>query len=141
MELNSKLITITEAIELIASRDFREFDTRRSAKDRARKRVNYAIKKNELRPVEGKLQLKHFGFWARDVWPTKFNDLPAVSYPYSVEAPLSITVLPSIPMPQTLDDCYKEIRALRKEVELLKPLAEKWKNFCEGNRHKRKKPE
>jgi hypothetical protein len=142
MNLESKLITIAEAVRLIASRDHRKSDDKRTAMDRARKRIKYAIKKGDLRPDKSnKLELKHIACWANDIWPGKFTDIPSESYPYSINLPIVITVTASQSVPQTIEECQKEIRALRKEIALLKPLAEKWKNFCEGNRRKRKKLE
>jgi hypothetical protein len=71
-------LSLDDVAELIAELDLRPGDDKRSAKDRARKRAEYAVEKVKLiREKDDTFTFGNLVEWARDIWPDKFGNLPA----------------------------------------------------------------
>jgi hypothetical protein len=130
----------------------------RTTLDKVRKRLIYALRKDELQLMTiGPLEL-FFGAqvfaWARKKWPEAFGDIP-ITHDAKAESSLKIGVTArTFVYPGKLEDCHKLLRSTYDEVDLLehelrlaeleiarlKPLAERYEQNREKNRRSAKKP-
>jgi len=160
-------ITIAKAAELLAVRWHRNCDDKRSAKDRARKRI-VAAAKNEILPSPdgGKSFLvEKFVGWARSLtldgvsMDDKFKGFPAditISGTATVEITAEFWMVSQIPAPEVLAptewvdalkranqkwaECQRENERLRAENEHLRPLADRYEANRKSNQESAKKP-
>jgi hypothetical protein len=147
-----------EIATLIAMRVQPPGEELRTTLDKVRKRLIYALRKDELQLMtSGPLEL-FFGAqvfaWARKKWPEAFGDIP-VTQDAKGESHLKIGITArTFLYPGSLEDCHKLLRSTYDEVDLLeqelrlaelevtrlKPLAERYEQNREKNRRSAKKP-
>ena len=147
-----------EIATLIAIRVQPPGEELRTTLDKVRKRLLYALRKDELQLMTiGRLEL-FFGAqvfaWARKKWPEAFGDIP-ITQDATAQSNLRIGITArTFLYPGKLDDCHKLLRSTYDEVELLeqelglaerevarlKPLAERYEQNREKNRRSAKKP-
>ena len=77
-----ELISIVDAITLLADRDRRTHDVDRSRKARMRHHIQYAVENDQLSEVIRKGE-KHYVFgrlaaWAQGRWRGRYDDLPSI---------------------------------------------------------------
>jgi hypothetical protein len=154
-------ITKQEAIQLLAIRDSRKNDGDRSAKDRAKDTIKRAVKSGQLSLRDGgkRFLIEDFVGWARvRPWKGKLkHSFPFPQFPAQETRTHSTGVVyegfhagtflrhrlePDLP--HAIQEWSKweaetmilraENQRLRAEIDRLKPLAEKWENFCKVNR-------
>lgn len=129
-------ISISDAADMID--DFGKGNTKRIAKDRKQKRIDYAIKTGALRSTNGQLLLGEFVGWAQNKWKGQLIDYPAV-YFGKVAPATSQTCIKVLPHnPQTLDEAMQIIWRLQEENDSLRPDAEKRRNWNSNKGKKRK---
>ena len=127
---DNSLLTIAQAVALIASRDRRKGETDDSARDRARKRLMYAIavsykvpgspqRVEALRLVDVARRLLRVGDLARYLnvaFPGKFADVPTGDVTVALHGVAaraiagSIAQASSVEYPDTVPDCHAQIR-------------------------------
>lgn len=118
-------ISVSDAAKLFADRDRRKNDDARSAEDRARKAIQYAVKNNQLPSLDGgkTFLLADFVGWARSLnrngesWDSKFSGFPAhltISAELTVRRPqFDATFIREIARP-TVEAPVEWVEALRK---------------------------
>jgi hypothetical protein len=140
-------ISIESVVQLIVSRDFRTGDDRRSAEQRASKRLEYAIKKGWIARRDGGLLLHQVNAWLRKKWPGQFDELP--TFPTGrVSLPIVLVVVEPPPQrPATLDEAYAlilrqhdELQSFKIKLRALEPDAENWRRLKEKNTESAKLP-
>lgn len=135
-------LSLDDVAGLIAELDLRPGDDKRRAKDRARKRTEFAVKKGELiREKDDTFIFGNLVEWARSKWPDKFDNLPAFSHlQASVSASsrgvgdLDVFIKPP-ESPEQKDEMIfslqKRIAELEAEVDKLKPYLGKYRALCD----------
>lgn len=130
----------------------------RSARDKIRKQLVYAIEQGHLEctgpPQAKQLSMPQVRRWARDKWPEELNHL---NVRRQIEAVASAVLSVHADVhyyPGNLETCHKELRAAyarneklagelaaaQAEITHLRPLAEKYEQNRETNRTSAKKP-
>jgi hypothetical protein len=124
-------IPFDEVVRLIVERDSQPYDTPKSAKERAVKRLRYAIKNptikgeggaEKIRILErsGGLLSAHVFLWLKQKYPGRFDDLPDVSYG-DICLPIRVTVTAPPPnRPENVEQAFAKILAMHEEIQQLK---------------------
>ena len=147
-----------EIATLIAIRVQPPGEEMRTTLDKVRKRLIYALRKDELQLMKaGPLELffaAQVFAWTRKKWPEAFGDIP-ITHEANAASILKIGMTARTYLyPSKLNDCHKLLRSTYDEVELLeeelrlaerevarlKPLAERYEQNREKNRRSAKKP-
>jgi len=157
------LITLTDAIELLADRDRRKNDSDRERKGRMRERIRYAVANRELTETI-RHSTKHYTYgriaaWAQDNWPGKYDDLVAIRVPnsggmtathggrYRLKGSGSQIAVTLVECQLQLQQATLRINALEQALvvageyaERLRPDAENWRCQCAANKLNAKRP-
>lgn len=151
----SSIITRSDAVARIAERTCLPEDRAREAKNRVSKRISYAVKQGKLvESARGFFVFGELAAWVRDTWPGLFNDWPCrMSADYGSSGMCS-DIYDDVVLPGTIKRCHDVIgemhdrinsleRSLKDaqfEIERIRPLAERWEEFCNGNKENAGKP-
>lgn len=151
----SSIITRNEAVKRIAERTRLPEDREREAQNRVSKRIGYAVKQGKL--VESAPRVFLFddlAAWVRDTWPGLFNDWPCSMYSGYSSTAVCMSIFDVVVLPATIQRCHDVIGEMHEkinileqslkdaqlEIELIRPLAEQWEKFCNGNKENAGKP-
>jgi hypothetical protein len=149
---------LQEIATLIAIRVQPPGEELRTTLDKVRKRLIYALRKDELHLMTiGPLEL-FFGpqvfAWSRRKWPEAFGDIP-ITHDAKAKSGMKVGVTArTFVYPGKIDDCHKVLRSTYDELDLLeqelrlaeleiarlKPLADRYEENREKNRQSAKKP-
>lgn len=135
-------LTLDEVVELIASRDRRDGEGHRDAKNRTSKRIGYAVTTGKLHQAEdGSFTRADVIVWVSRNWPGMFDDFPVIGRLSATLPKMTCNSFGSGPMPETIEECHAQLKAaqqrvaaLEKEVADLKPDAEKYRANCKTNK-------
>ena len=150
---------LNEMATLLAFRVQKPGEDLRSTVDKVRKRMRYAVEKDELHVMGPSPQIQLFFAaqvfaWARKKWPERFCDV-SVRHDETVSDGLKIAVsVRDWHYPADVDECHRllraayedvellgeELAAANREIEKLRPLAERYEENRERNRQSAKRP-
>lgn len=151
-------LSLDDAATLLAGRDMRRGDTLRTAKDRNRKRILYAVQKNRLaRNPNDSFRVGALVAWAFRIWPTRFADLPRDPNIFAMEVSEGAhagEAMVDIHLPGNVEACHKLITAMAHnekrlmefarhliaERDALEPDAIAWRQLCRRNTASARKP-
>jgi hypothetical protein len=113
-------IGFDEVVSMISSRDRRSGDDNKTATDRARARLKYAIGKGSILRRSAGLCRYHVYAWLQQKWPGMFEDLPKV-WIGDVTLPLVVTITERPPAcPESLDAAHALLISMHEEIQKLK---------------------
>lgn len=109
-----------DAVELIASRIGRNYETAREVQNRISHIVGYAIEQGHLKEMApGVFLLREFGRWAREKWPGKFDILPRILQEDVLECAEGADASKVAITPATLERAIQLIKEFERNRELL----------------------
>lgn len=142
-------IALKEAAKLYADRDFRDGDDARSANQRARSAIGYALKKGSLSSPDGgkTFQIELLIGWMRSIvinnesWDDKFKGFPAdIELKFECVAPLPTCEVSIVAQSNSLDVANRkwavlqaEHEAMKAALELAQAKAARYDDICETN--------
>lgn len=150
-------LTLHDAAALFACRDKRPHELPRTRIDRWRHRIKTAVKKRLLAPVSDTYEICELVSWAmklkvkgQENWALTLRDLPHKMPGEEVKSQNSTAseIVMDTRLPAKVEHCHDEIRRLehekitlrqklaelQKEVDHLRPKAERYDRNCEKNR-------
>lgn len=148
-------IARADVVQLIAAETRRPNESIRQARNKVSHRITYAVDKGHLIKDPDGFKVGDLVLWMRSEWPRLFDDLPASPRQATFASTIKISDSYSARViPGDLDRCKAalndaydqidrltlELRAVQVELENLRPLAEKWEDFCAINKAKAKGP-
>jgi hypothetical protein len=156
------LITLPDAITLLAARDLRKHDSDRVRKARMRHHITYAVENRELTETI-RHGMKHYvfgriGAWAQDKWPGKYGDLLAIrdasvgsvtgvlrglagrSSGYQIPATLTECQAQLDQALQRIFTLGEELIVAREDADRLRPDAEAWQRQRATNKESAQRP-
>jgi hypothetical protein len=143
------IISRHDAVKEIAERIGRPDETEKESANRVSHLVGYALKQGHLATQpNGGFILGEVVAWARDKWPGRFTDLPAVVSDDVLDGIVCRDFMDMVVLPATLEKCHAQInqqhhqiaelsdalQAAKTEFERLRADAMKWWDLCEKNR-------
>jgi hypothetical protein len=154
------LVSLAQAVALIAARDKRKLDDERTARDRARKLLGRHIVGGSLSYADAGRRLLRVGQlvrFLREHFPGKFNDLPgdiAVATGGALSTAAGAATVSDLTLPGDLPRCHQAIRRLgarvaelettlaasAEQIANLEPDAQRWREFVASRRRSARKP-
>lgn len=147
-------IALKEAAKLYADRDFRDGDDARSANQRARSAIRYALEKGNLSSPDGgkTFQIELLIGWMRSIvisgesWDDKFKGFPAdIELRFECAVPLPTCEVSIVTQSDSLDVANRKWAALQAEYEAMKATldlaqekAARYDDICETNQESAK---
>lgn len=143
------IISRHEAVLEIAKRVCRPDETEKDSANRVSHLIGYALMQGRLATQpKGGLILGEVVAWARDKWPGRFTDLPALILGSTHDGIVCRDFVDAVVLPATLEKCHalidqqhhrigeleEALRVATNEIECLRPDAERWRALCEKNR-------
>lgn len=145
----NSIISRHKAVLEIAKRVGRSDETEKESANRVSHLLGYALKQGHIAAQpDGGFLLGVVVAWAREKWPGKFTDLPAMISESLHDGIVCRDFMDMVVLPPTLDKCHalidqqhhrigeleEALRAATNEIARLRPEAENWRALCEKNK-------
>ena len=142
------VITKYQAVGLIADEVRKNDESIRQARDRVRKRIDYAVKKGKLKQDHHhQIGFGELAAWAQTNWRGNFTDWPATQTGEIEFTLQGITGDIKGALPESLEVCHarikeltSEVQALRREVGALRPVKVREDEKRRKNRESARRP-